>query len=196
METEKTDGIVCSVVVPLYNEEEVIGESYKRLTAVMEGEGISYELIMVNDGSRDRTEELARAICTADKRVKLINFARNFGHQTAITAGMDAAGGQCVVVIDADLQDPPEVIPEMLAKWREGIDVVYGKRISREGETFFKKFTAKTFYRTLNKMTDVSGSITATCAASSAGWASRPHRWSLNVKSASPAPPNIRSKRC
>ncbi len=155
METEKTDGIVCSVVVPLYNEEEVIGESYKRLTAVMEGEDISYELIMVNDGSRDRTEELARAICTADKRVKLINFARNFGHQTAITAGMDAAGGQCVVVIDADLQDPPEVIPEMLAKWREGIDVVYGKRISREGETFFKKFTAKTFYRTLNKMTDV-----------------------------------------
>ena len=113
METDRTGDIVCSVVVPLYNEEEVIGESYKRLTAVMEGEGIPYELIMVNDGSRDRTEELARAICTADKRVKLINFARNFGHQTAITAGMDAAGGQCVVVIDADLQDPPEVIPEM-----------------------------------------------------------------------------------
>ncbi|MBO4327709.1 MAG: glycosyltransferase family 2 protein [Clostridia bacterium] len=150
-----SDMTVCSVVVPLYNEEEVIGETYKRLTAVMEGEGIAYELVMVNDGSRDNTEQLARAICAVDKRVKLINFSRNFGHQTAITAGMDAAGGQCVVVIDADLQDPPEVIPEMLAKWRSGIDVVYGKRISREGETFFKKFTAKMFYRTLNKMTDV-----------------------------------------
>lgn len=149
------DTTVCSVVVPLYNEEEVIGETYKRLTAVMEGENIPYEIVMVNDGSRDATEELARAICAADKRVKLINFSRNFGHQTAITAGMDAAGGQCVVVIDADLQDPPEVIPEMLEKWRSGIDVVYGKRISREGETFFKKFTAKMFYRTLNKMTDV-----------------------------------------
>ena len=150
-----SDTTVCSVVVPLYNEEEVIGETYKRLTAVMEGENILYEIVMVNDGSRDATEQLARAICTADKRVKLINFARNFGHQTAITAGMDAAGGQCVVVIDADLQDPPEVIPEMLEKWREGYDVVYGKRVSREGESFFKKFTAKMFYRTLNKMTDV-----------------------------------------
>jgi dolichol-phosphate mannosyltransferase len=149
------DTTVCSVVVPLYNEQEVIGETYKRLTAVMEGEGILYEIVMVNDGSRDDTEQLARAICAVDRRVKLINFARNFGHQTAITAGMDAAGGQCVVVIDADLQDPPEVIPEMLEKWRAGYDVVYGKRISREGESFFKKFTARTFYRTLNKMTDV-----------------------------------------
>ena len=149
------DTTVCSVVVPLYNEEEVIGESYKRLTEVMEKEDIPYEIVMVNDGSRDNTEQLARAICAVDSRVKLINFSRNFGHQTAITAGMDAAGGQCVVVIDADLQDPPEVIPEMLAKWRAGVDVVYGKRISREGETFFKKFTAKMFYRTLNKMTDV-----------------------------------------
>lgn len=158
MEEERvidTGRTVASVVVPLYNEEEVIGETYKQLTAVMEGLGISYEIIMVNDGSRDATEQLARAICTADKRIKLINFSRNFGHQTAITAGMDAAQGQCVVVIDADLQDPPEVIPKMIEKWKEGFDVVYGKRISREGETFFKKFTAKMFYRTLNKMTDV-----------------------------------------
>ncbi len=146
---------VCSVVVPLYNEQDVIGETYKRLTAVMEGLGIPYEIIFVNDGSRDDTEQLARAICAADGRVKLIDFARNFGHQTAITAGMDAACGQSVVVIDADLQDPPEVIPEMLEKWYQGYDVIYGKRISREGETFFKKFTAKVFYRGLNKMTDV-----------------------------------------
>lgn len=146
--------VVCSVVVPLFNEQEVIGETYKRLTGVMEGEGLPYELVFVNDGSRDATEELARVICAKDSRVKLVNFARNFGHQTAISAGMDMTSGQCVVVIDADLQDPPEVIPEMLARWKEGYDVVYGRRISREGETFFKKFTAKMFYRTLNKMTD------------------------------------------
>lgn len=146
---------VCSVVVPLYNEQEVIGESYKRLTGVMESLNISYEIVFVNDGSRDATPELARAICASDKRVKLLDFARNFGHQTAITAGMDYTSGDCVVVIDADLQDPPEVIPEMIEKWREGYEVVYGQRSSRAGETFFKKFTAKTFYRTLNNMTDV-----------------------------------------
>ena len=138
---------VFSIVVPLYNEEEVINETYKRLKAVMEGMGESYELVFVNDGSRDKTAEMAREICAGDKTVKLINFARNFGHQTAITAGMDYAVGDAVVVIDADLQDPPEVIPEMAKKWREGYDVVYGKRIQRKGETFFKKITAKFFYR-------------------------------------------------
>jgi dolichol-phosphate mannosyltransferase len=147
--------IVCSVVVPVYNEEEVINETYKRLKGVMDGLDITYEIIFVNDGSRDRTRELALEICKNDKNVKFIDFSRNFGHQTAITAGMDYASGDAVVVIDADLQDPPEVIPEMLEKWREGYDVVYGQRIKREGETFFKKFTAKIFYRTLNKLTDV-----------------------------------------
>lgn len=149
------DNIVCSVVVPVYNEEEVIQETYKRLTQVMEGLQESYEIILVNDGSRDRTREMAMAICARDPRVKLIDFSRNFGHQTAITAGMDCSAGQAIVVIDADLQDPPEVIPQMLAKWREGYDVVYGQRIKREGETFFKKFTAKVFYRTLRSMTEV-----------------------------------------
>lgn len=147
--------IVCSVVVPVYNEEEVINETYKRLKGVMDGLGITYEIIFVNDGSRDRTRELAMEICKADRNIKFIDFSRNFGHQTAITAGMDYASGDAVVVIDADLQDPPEVIPEMLEKWREGYDVVYGQRIKREGETFFKKATAKIFYRTLNKLTDV-----------------------------------------
>lgn len=143
-----------SVVVPMYNEEEVIMETYKRLKSVMDGTGETYELIFVNDGSRDKTRDMARAICYKDKNVKLIDFARNFGHQVAITAGMDNASGDAVVVIDADLQDPPEVIPQMVAKWREGYDVVYGKRLKREGDSFFKKFTAKVFYRTLNKMTD------------------------------------------
>ncbi len=147
--------IVCSVVVPVYNEEEVIQETYKRLKHVMDGLQESYEIIFVNDGSRDKTRDLAAAICAQDSCVKLIDFSRNFGHQTAITAGMDCSAGQAVVVIDADLQDPPEVIPQMLAKWREGYDVVYGQRIKREGETFFKKFTAKLFYRALRSMTEV-----------------------------------------
>lgn len=146
---------VCSVVIPMFNEEEVIGETYRRMKEVMDGTGDTYELIFVNDGSRDMTADLVRAICQRDSNVKMIDFARNFGHQIAITAGMENASGDCVVVIDADLQDPPEVIPEMMAKWREGYDVVYGQRMMREGETFFKKFTAKMFYRTLNKMTDV-----------------------------------------
>ncbi|MBQ7445705.1 MAG: glycosyltransferase [Clostridia bacterium] len=144
-----------SVVVPVYNEEEVINESYKRLTKVLEGIGETYELIFVNDGSRDKTLKLALDICANDKRVKLIDFARNFGHQLAITAGMDASTGKAIVVIDADLQDPPEVIPRMVKKWREGYEIVYGKRLKREGESAFKKFTAKVFYRFLDKMTDV-----------------------------------------
>lgn len=147
--------IVCSVVVPVYNEEEVINVTYKRLKDVMDGLDITYEIIFVNDGSRDRTRELAMEICKNDKNIKFIDFSRNFGHQTAITAGMDYASGDAVVVIDADLQDPPEVIPEMLEKWREGYDVVYGQRVKRQGETFFKKVTAKIFYRTLNRLTDV-----------------------------------------
>ncbi len=147
--------IVCSVVVPVYNEEEVINETYKRLKKVMDELNIIYEIIFVNDGSKDKTRALATEICKNDSNIKFIDFARNFGHQTAITAGMDYASGQAVVVIDADLQDPPEVIPKMLEKWREGYEVVYGQRIKREGETFFKKITAKMFYRTLNRMTEV-----------------------------------------
>ena len=147
--------VVCSVVVPVFNEEEVINETYKRLTEVMQSTGESYEIIFVNDGSRDKTALMAREICNKDSNVKLIDFSRNFGHQTAITAGMDYACGDAVVVIDADLQDPPEVILEMLKKWREGYEIVYGQRIKREGETAFKKFTAKVFYRFLRSMTDV-----------------------------------------
>ena len=144
-----------SIVVPVFNEELVVEESYKRLKQVMNSTKEPYELIFVNDGSRDKTPEIVSGLCKMDPHVKLINFSRNFGHQTAITAGMDYSSGQAVVVIDADLQDPPEVILEMIAKWKEGYDVVYGQRLKRKGETFFKKITAKMFYRLLASMTSV-----------------------------------------
>jgi glycosyltransferase involved in cell wall biosynthesis len=146
---------IISVVVPVYNEEAVVFESYKRLKGVMESLNEPYELIFVNDGSRDATPDIVRHICEADPTVHFIDFARNFGHQIAISAGMDYASGEAVVVIDADLQDPPEVIPAMIAKWREGYDVVYGKRAERKGETLFKRFTSAAFYRVLQKLTDV-----------------------------------------
>lgn len=147
--------IQYSVIVPLYNEELVIKESYKRLKNVMDSTDESYEIIFVNDGSMDKTLGIAKEICKRDKNIKLLSFSRNFGHQAAITAGMDYSGGKAVIVIDADLQDPPEVMLRMIEKWKQGYDVVYGKRLKRIGETFFKKITAKAFYRTLKGMTDV-----------------------------------------
>lgn len=145
-----------SVIVPLYNEEQVIAETYSRLTSVLGRMNLDYEIVMVNDGSRDRTAELARTLCEKDVRVKLVSFSRNFGHQVAITAGMDKCGGQVAVIIDADLQDPPEIIPEMIERWREGYAVVYGVRKKRKGETLFKRATAAVFYRTLRRMSSVS----------------------------------------
>lgn len=150
-----SNSTVYSVIVPLYNEELVIGESYKRLKKVMDCAEDNYEIIFVNDGSKDKTRDKVEEICKNDEKIKLINFSRNFGHQAAITAGMDLALGDAVIVIDADLQDPPEVILKMIEKWKEGYEVVYGKRIKREGETLFKKITAKLFYRVLKSMTTV-----------------------------------------
>lgn len=147
--------IKYSIVVPVYNEEEVLPETYKRLTKVMSRTGESYEIIFVNDGSRDKTMEIAEKMTRDDKHIRLINFSRNFGHQIAVTAGMEHSSGQAVVIIDADLQDPPEVILEMISKWKEGYDVVYGKRLKRKGETLFKKVTAKAFYRILDSLTAV-----------------------------------------
>lgn len=147
--------IVYSIVVPVYNEELVVYESYKRLKKVMDGLDVTYEIIFVNDGSRDKTASIIYEICEKDKNIRLIDFSRNFGHQVAITAGMDYAEGDAIVVIDADLQDPPEIIPKMIALWKNGYDVVYGKRIERKGDTLFKKITAKIFYRFLKRMTDV-----------------------------------------
>lgn len=150
-----TKKIVCSVVIPVFNEEAVLPETYKRLTEVMESCKVPYELIFVNDGSRDGTAAFLHGICARDPHVKLVDFSRNFGHQLASTAGMDYSAGEAVVLIDADLQDPPEIIPQMLSKWREGYDVVYGIRTERKGETWFKKVTSKLFYRFIRSMTDV-----------------------------------------
>ncbi len=147
--------IKYSIVVPAFNEEEVITETYHRLINVMEQTKEEYEILFINDGSRDKTMELISDICKQDNRIKLINFSRNFGHQIAVTAGMEYSKGQAVVIIDADLQDPPEVILRMIEKWKEGYDVVYGKRSKRKGESWFKKITAKLFYRFLNSMTSV-----------------------------------------
>lgn len=149
------DNIIYSVVVPLYNEQLVIEETYSQLKNIMGSTCENYELIFVNDGSTDKTRIKAEEICSNDKNIKLINFSRNFGHQCAITAGMEYASGNAIIVIDADLQDPPEVILKMIEKWKEGYDVVYGKRAKRQGETFFKKFTAKSFYRVLDSMTNI-----------------------------------------
>lgn len=144
-----------SIVVPVYNEEEVIHETYRRLTEVMRSTKEAYELLFVNDGSKDRTAEIIKEYSEQDPAVILLDFARNFGHQIAITAGMDYARGEAVVVIDADLQDPPELILEMIEKWKQGFDVVYAKRTKRKGETYFKKQTAAMFYRFLRAMTDI-----------------------------------------
>ena len=149
------DLVQYSIVVPLYNEELVIHETFRRLKEVMDRCGEPYEIVLVNDGSRDKTAEIAEGICRFDPKVKLLNFSRNFGHQIAITAGMDHACGNAVIVIDADLQDPPEVIPQMISKWKEGYEVVYGHRIKRKGETAFKKLSASLFYRILRSLTDV-----------------------------------------
>ncbi|MDR0405857.1 MAG: glycosyltransferase family 2 protein [Clostridiales bacterium] len=144
-----------SVIVPVYNEEAVIEEAHKRLTAVMRSVGGAYELLYVNDGSGDGTARILRRLAEGDKCVRLLEFSRNFGHQAAITAGTDFARGDAVIIIDADLQDPPEVIPRMIEKWREGFEVVYGKRAKRKGETAFKKLTAAAYYRLLRRLTDV-----------------------------------------
>ena len=151
-----TTDITYSIVVPLYNEELVINETYSRLKTIMNSTNEHYEIIFINDGSHDNTRELTQEICERDKNIRLINFSRNFGHQCAITAGMENSCGKAVIVIDADLQDPPEVILEMIQKWKEGYDVVYGQREKRQGESFFKKFTAKTFYRMLDSLTSIS----------------------------------------
>ncbi|PFN99441.1 glycosyltransferase [Bacillus sp. AFS076308] len=147
--------IKYSIIVPVFNEEEVILQTYQRLITVMDSTDAPYELLFINDGSKDRTEEILIEIGITDARVKLINFSRNFGHQVAISAGMDYAQGEAVVIIDADLQDPPELILDMIEKWMEGYEVVYAKRLSRKGESFFKKKSASLFYRTLRSMTDI-----------------------------------------
>mgnify|MGYP001602465781 FL=1 len=127
----KTNEVIYSVVVPVYNEELVFEECYKRLKNVMDSTKESYEIIFINDGSRDNTLKIGKNISNLDANIKVINLSRNFGHQVAVTAGMDFACGKAITIIDADLQDPPEVILDMIKKWKKGFDVVYGKQIGR-----------------------------------------------------------------
>jgi len=147
--------VELSVVVPVFNEVENIPELHRRLTVVMQGLVSSYEIVFVDDGSRDRSWSAVQVLGSADDHVKGLSFSRNFGHQMAFAAGLDHARGRAVVIMDADLQDPPEVIPELVARWREGYEVVYAQRASRAGETAFKLFTAAAFYRLLNRITNV-----------------------------------------
>ncbi len=146
---------VISVIVPIFNEDEVIPELYRRMVAVLGVIGQPWELICVNDGSRDESLSTLLSLREQDPRVKIINFSRNFGHQIAITAGMDYALGDAIAIIDADLQDPPELIEELFDKWREGYEVVYAVRAHRRGESRFKLWTASVFYRLLRRITDV-----------------------------------------
>lgn len=148
--------ILLSIVIPCYNEEMLITETVSRLKQFSEKlKDTEVEFIFIDDGSTDKTREVIKSYSHQDHRIKLIGFSRNFGHQIAVTAGIDAAAGEAVVLIDADLQDPPEIIHEMIAKWLEGYDVVYGTRIERPGESFFKLATASIFYRFLNRLSDV-----------------------------------------
>lgn len=145
-----------SVIIPMYYEEEVVNECYNRMTDVLSKiENYDYEIICVNDGSKDKTLEILEELALKDNKLKVISFARNFGHQCAVTAGLKYVTGDCAVIIDADLQDPPELIPEMLKLWEEGNEVIYGKRKTRDGESIFKLLTAKMFYKILNILSDV-----------------------------------------
>lgn len=145
-----------SVVVPMYYEEEVANECYNRITKVLkELSNYKYEIIFVNDGSKDKTLEIIEAIADKDKNVKVISFSRNFGHQAAVQAGLKYTTGDAVVIIDADLQDPPEIIKEMIELWENGNEVIYAKRTKRKGESPFKLFTAKMFYQILNGLSNV-----------------------------------------
>src|SRR5918911_5642720 len=146
---------VFSVVAPVYNEEETLPHFYRRVVDVMEGLGESFELMLVNDGSRDGSYRVMRELHTRDPRVRVVDFSRNFGHQVAISAGLDHARGAAVIILDSDLQDPPEVIPQLIARWKAGVEVVYAQRTRRTGETRFKLLTAAAFYRLIARITSV-----------------------------------------
>ena len=145
-----------SVVIPVYNEESNLAALYQRLGGVLGTMQVSYELVFVNDGSRDNSMLLLHELAERDERVRYVNFSRNFGHQIAVTAGLDVARGASAVIIDADLQDPPELIPDLYRKLHEGYEVVYARRRSRQGENMLKKLTAKIFYRILTRITHIS----------------------------------------
>lgn len=144
-----------SIIAPVFNEEDNLPELYRQMQQTMDATGEPWELILINDGSRDKSNEIMRGLHRQDSRVKTVEFAKNFGHQIAVTAGLDYAKGDAVVIIDADLQDPPSVILQMIQKWKEGYEIVFAVRIERKGETWFKEFTAKLFYRLIYRITDI-----------------------------------------
>jgi len=146
---------VFSIVAPIFNEKENLPELHHRISTVMDSTGESWELLLIDDGSQDGSTAVIRDLAEKDPRVRPVIFARNFGHQLAVSAGMDYSRGQAVVIIDSDLQDPPEVILDLIAKWKEGYEVVYAVREEREGESWFKEVTASMFYRFINKITSV-----------------------------------------
>ncbi|MGE7614041.1 glycosyltransferase family 2 protein [Paenibacillus sp. NPDC101420] len=142
-----------SIIVPMYNEGENVNVFYEKLTQILVSQSYDYEIICINDGSKDDTMERLRSLANRDRRIKVINLSRNFGKEIAMSAGLKYSKADIVIPIDADLQDPPEVIPLLIEKWKEGYDVVYATRIKRDGETWLKKATAHTFYRIMGKMT-------------------------------------------
>ena len=146
-----------SLVIPMYYEEKVANKCYEKVSNVLKSleDKYDHEIIFVNDGSKDKTLDILEEIAKKDTKVKIISFSRNFGHQAAVTAGLKEETGDAIVIIDADLQDPPELIPEMLELWEQGNEVIYGKRKTRKGESAFKLLTAKMFYKTLNALSDV-----------------------------------------
>lgn len=148
--SEKID---YSIIIPVFNEENVLPETYRRLKQIMGRSGGKYEFLFVDDGSKDASAQIIKELSKKDPTVRFIRFSKNFGQQAAMSAGLDFASGKAIVFIDADLQDPPETILEMMEKWKEGYEVVYGKRIERKGESFFKKMTAVLFYRILRRLT-------------------------------------------
>lgn len=145
-----------SIVAPVYNEAGNLRRFYEEVRTALDATGETWELLLVNDGSIDGSQEIMERLALADARIKVINFARNFGHQIAVSAGVDYASGSAVVLIDADLQDPPAVIPRLIDKWKEGYDVVYAVRSERRGESFLKRTSAKLFYRMIHRITDIS----------------------------------------
>lgn len=145
-----------SAIIPMYNEEKVVKECYKRMTSVLTNlNDYDYEIVFIDDGSKDQTFNLLQEIAVLDTKVKIISFTRNFGHQSAVIAGLKVVDGECAIIIDADLQDPPELIPDMIKLWEDGNKIIYGKRKKRKGESIFKLSSAKLFYKTLNMLADV-----------------------------------------